>query len=171
MAYIRKVDYTIFVDAPKEEVGNQKKYDFFECEELIAPAVCALMKKGYSVTKSSIGHIGLKVEGECLVSQDNEMTDAELKQFFADTMCYHGCIDIQPAKKNRRKVILINEVEPDAFIELSAAIDAEPPEGWYKDKKVLRHRFEHTTGSKFYLERVDAMVNLYHWAKELPPAK
>ena len=67
MAYINKNDFSIVTT-----VGPLTKEDYFECDDLIAPAISLLNKKGYETNYCCSGHPYLNVSRQFLREYPSE---------------------------------------------------------------------------------------------------
>lgn len=131
----------------------------FEIDELIAPAVQELNRKGYKTTYSCSGH-----------------QFSSINEVFASNECadpwntFPRTIDVEQFKDQYRiKFVLPSD---DLYIsfedDYSFGKDIPLPDGFVKKNDSIRLYYDNTEGFPLLRERLEVCEALYHWAQDLP---
>ncbi|MBP3238663.1 MAG: hypothetical protein J6M24_06260 [Lachnospiraceae bacterium] len=151
----------------------------FECDELIAPVICILNKKGYTTEHCCSGHLFNEVEE--IIHMKGDVTDEELKEWFPGLMEYYpltdGCRRLVVSNisnvdtyicfvKGTKEFSSLPEgfsqkIDNDGRLSLSCDITGIYDLDKYNDL-MENHPYD------FFEKRLAVMKNLYNWAKELP---
>jgi hypothetical protein len=158
MAYMDKETFDIWEDSNIEgQLDNS-----FEIDELIAPAVQELNRKGYKTTFSCSGHQFPSINE---IYATNESADP-----WND---FTGTIDVERyGDQYRIKYILPSN---DLYItfdgEYGFGKDIPLPDGFFEEGNSIRRLYDHTEGFPLLRERLEVCEDLYHWAQGLPDKK
>ena len=172
MAIITTKGYEILMDTAAENVDG-----YFECDELIAPAIAVLNKKGYTTTHSCSGHpyedIGKMIIH--LQEEDKDLTPFQLREKY----------DLYTVSSKRNKNGTIDATKRDAicycaYIDFASYVKLPSiPEGFDFNGRLLRQSMKDFFTEddeesaemdifSYFEKRLAVMKRLYDWAESLP---
>ena len=177
MAFINKTDFSILYDMAL--ISEKVKDQYFECDEMIAPTISLLNKKGYKTKFCCAGHLypysftkyheNLQVElknKNGIILDTIELND-ETKDFYKKygiNYLYESEIFIPEVKKIRMYILFegyynFSNLPKDFFID-----------DRYMDLTCIRGHFEFPNAEGF--SRITAVYeinkSLYKWVESLP---
>jgi len=175
MAYIDTKTFDIY----SEIEGVSEIYSLsFECDDLIAPIIAMLNRKGYKTMACCAGHpytgkdyVYSVYEGKEFepTYSVEELTEEVLSKEEDDTKEL-----VEELSQDGKKVYrhLVGTVPHEAYIYFARTYftsNDQLPLGWYVDKDSIRYSFDPKLEPYFFMaNQVAVYMTLYDWARKLP---
>lgn len=171
-------NYNVFNQANYCDFDAMRNDEVFEVDEMIAPIISILNKKGYLTSYSCSGHpYGMKSSESHIFDSKftgEEDVDEEIGTYMNITNSKKVCVD-----GNYVKIYIGVTYGFDAYIMFKPEIelDVSLPDGWEYDRDLngvcIRYHYDFENGSYFskYDKILKTMRSLFGWALDLPEYK
>lgn len=177
MAFINKKDFSILYDM--DLISEKVKEQYFECDEMIAPTISLLNKKGYKTKYCCSGHsypysftkyhesLPVELENKNGIILDTVELCDEMKDFYekCGRNCSYKSEVFYPTIKKIRLYILFEKTYNFSNL----------PKGFFIDERridrtCIRGHFENLNVEGFSRITIVYEINksLYEWAESLP---
>ncbi len=169
MAIVSKKNFDVIESDSRE--GRED--DYFECDELIAPVISVLNKKGYTTKNCCSGHPFETINFGRIKPQaeDSHLSPFQLKEKYG----YYSV-----SAKDKEGWYNVSQREWfafEAYIDFASFVELPSmPEGFEFDGRMIRYSYYDDNDEElvndnpylFFRKRLDVMDHLYIWAKSLP---
>lgn len=157
-------------------------YNSFECDELIAPVIILLNKKGYQTEHCCSGHLYGDMDEVIYCHEDKE--EADIFKIFPSTSHYYK------VGNNCFRLIVDNMISSDCYISFNKSVKEFEtlPDGFRQEKtekgevyisaEIIRldssdeyRKLQENNPYSFFEKRTKLMKSLYEWVQKLPDKK